>query len=136
VPGFPAPVAASASAAVPGTLAPELAALLTTIFQAQADAQQAQANATNANFIAFHTATAQALAARSGDKDSKLTAMKQRILQACVGQPVGEDYEAKAVYRELALEGGVRMDPKVLRRVSRILIKEGLHVAILFYIFE
>jgi hypothetical protein len=97
VPEFPAPGAipeglASTTAAVLGTLAPELAALLTTIFQAQADAQQAQANTTNANFIAFHTATVQALAAKSGDKDSKLTAMKQRILQACTGQPVMEDF--------------------------------------------
>ncbi len=34
-------------------------------------------------------------------------------------------------------EGGdVRRDPKVLRRVSRILNKEGLHFANLFYIFE
>ena len=31
---------------------------------------------------------------------------------------------------------GVRRDPKVLRRVSRILNKEGLHFANLFYIFE
>ncbi len=30
----------------------------------------------------------------------------------------------------------VGRDPKVLRRVSRILIKEGLHFANLFYIFE
>jgi hypothetical protein len=30
----------------------------------------------------------------------------------------------------------VRRDPKVLRRVSRILIKEGLHFANLIYIFE
>jgi len=30
----------------------------------------------------------------------------------------------------------VRRDPKVLRRVSRILNKEGLHFANLFYIFE
>jgi len=28
------------------------------------------------------------------------------------------------------------MDHKVLRRVSRILIKEGLHFANLFYIFQ
>jgi hypothetical protein len=88
------------------TAVPDLAALLTSIFQAQADAQQAQANVTNANFIAFHTATAQALAAKSGDKDSKLTAMKQRILQACAGQPVLDDFEAEAVYRDMALEGG------------------------------
>ncbi len=32
--------------------------------------------------------------------------------------------------------GAVRRDPKILRRVSRILIKEGLHFANLFYIFE
>ena len=31
---------------------------------------------------------------------------------------------------------GVRRDPKVLRRVSWILNKEGLHFANLFYIFE
>jgi hypothetical protein len=30
----------------------------------------------------------------------------------------------------------VRRDPKVLRRVSWILNKEGLHFANLFYIFE
>jgi hypothetical protein len=30
----------------------------------------------------------------------------------------------------------VRRDPKVLRRVSPILIKEGLHFTNLFYIFE
>ena len=30
----------------------------------------------------------------------------------------------------------VRRDPKVLRRVSQILIKEGLHFANPFYIFE
>ncbi len=106
MPIFPAPVAASTSTAVPGTLAPDLAAFLSTIFQAQADAQQAQANVTNANFIAFHTATKQALAAKSGDKDSKLMAMKKRILQACAGQPVLEDFEAEAVYRDMALEGG------------------------------
>ena len=48
---------------------PDLESLLTTIFQVQANAQLAQANATNANFIAFHTTT-QALAAKGGDKDS------------------------------------------------------------------
>jgi hypothetical protein len=37
----------------------------------------------------------------------------------------------------LLVEGEyVRRDPKVLRRVSWILIKEGLHFANLFYIFE
>jgi len=34
------------------------------------------------------------------------------------------------------LLGSVRRDPKVLRRVSRILNKESLHFANLFYIFE
>ena len=36
----------------------------------------------------------------------------------------------------VARESSVRRDPKVLRRVSWILNKEGLHFANLFYIFE
>ncbi len=39
-------------------------------------------------------------------------------------------------YKKNLLGYFVRRDPKVLRRVSRILNKEGLHFANLFYIFE
>jgi hypothetical protein len=44
-----------------------MAALISTILKAQADAQLAQTNANHANLIAFQTATAQALAAKGGD---------------------------------------------------------------------
>ncbi len=48
----------------------------------QLAANVAMAAEANANMIAFHTATAQALAAKNGDKDSKLTVAKKSILQA------------------------------------------------------
>ncbi len=40
------------------------------------------------------------------------------------------------VHQRWGIVGVARRDPKVLRRVSRILIKKGLHVANLFYIFK
>ena len=114
-------------------LAPELASFLSTIFQAQADAQMAQANATNANFIAFHTATAQALAGKSGDKDSKLTAAKQWILQACAGKLVLDEFEAEAVYWDMAIEGGTadaigRILQKGLKPIPLSPHKTNIHV--------
>jgi hypothetical protein len=57
------------------------AAVITAIIRSQNENQLAIAAASNASMIAFHTATAQALASKAGDKDSKLTAMKKRILQ-------------------------------------------------------
>ena len=56
VPAVPAPVA------VPGGL--DLAALISTLLKAQADAQLAQTNANHANLIAFRTATAHLGSAR------------------------------------------------------------------------
>jgi hypothetical protein len=58
----------------------DLATLLSTLLTAQAEAQLAQTNANHTNLIAFQMATAQALAAKSGDKDSKLMAAKRQIL--------------------------------------------------------
>ena len=55
----------------------DMAAMITAIIQSQNENQLAIAAASNASMIAFHTATAQALATKSGDKDSKLTAMKK-----------------------------------------------------------
>jgi hypothetical protein len=46
----------------------DMALLITTLLKGQSDAQVAQANANHANLIAFHTATAQALAAKGGNK--------------------------------------------------------------------
>jgi hypothetical protein len=80
----PAPVApVSAPAAVPGGL--DLAAIISTLLKAQTDTQLAQTNANHTNHIAFQTATAQTLTAKGGDKESKLTAAKKQILQACAG---------------------------------------------------
>jgi len=45
-------------------------------------------------------------------------------------------YVVTAANELLSASLTVRRNPKVLRRVSRILIKEGLHFANLFYIFE
>jgi hypothetical protein len=65
----------------------DMAVLISTLLMAQSEAQLAQINANHANLVAFQTATAQALAAKNGDKDSKLTAAKRQILQACAGMP-------------------------------------------------
>jgi hypothetical protein len=95
----PAPVAP-----VPGGL--DLAALISTLLKTQTDAQLAQNNANHANLIAFQTATAQALAAKGGDKESKLTAAKKRILQACAGIMYADEFVVEHVYQDLDAEGG------------------------------
>ena len=83
-----------------------MAALISTLLKAQADAQLAQTNANHANLIAFHTATAQALAAKGGDKESKLTTAKKRILQACGGVMHADEFMAEQVYQDMDAEGG------------------------------
>ena len=50
-------------------------------------------------------ATAQALATKSGDKDSKLKAMKKRILQACSGQGDTHLFCPAQVYQEMEAGG-------------------------------
>ncbi len=55
--------------------------------------------ASNASMIAFHTAAAQALAAKNGDKDSKLTVAKKKILQACCGQADKDTFTTPCQYR-------------------------------------
>jgi hypothetical protein len=63
-----------------------LGLLLTTMLQAQVDSQMVVAAANNANLIAFTIATAQALASKGGgNKETKMTVAKKRILQACSG---------------------------------------------------
>ncbi len=52
-------------------------AIIRTMMEAQLAANVAMAAAANANMIAFHTATAQALVAKNRDKDSKLTVAKK-----------------------------------------------------------
>jgi hypothetical protein len=93
-------------APVPVPAGLDVARLITTLLQAQSEAQLAQANANHANLIAFHTATAQALGAKGGDKDSKLTVAKRRILQACAGISHVDEFEAELVYHDMETEGG------------------------------
>jgi hypothetical protein len=80
--------------------------LIRTLFEAQTMAQVALAMAQNSNLIAFHTATAQALGSKSGDKDSKLTVAKNAILQACCRQADSTTFAAPVVYLDMEGEGG------------------------------
>ncbi len=76
------------------------------MMEAQSAANVAMAAAANLNMIAFHTATAQALAAKNGDKDSKLTMAKKSILQACCGHADKDTFETPVVYLDMDVEGG------------------------------
>jgi hypothetical protein len=102
-----------------------MAALISTLLKAQADAQLAQTNANHANLIAFQTATAQALAAtaKGGDKDSKLTAAKKRIPQACAGVMHADEFTAAQVYQDMDAEGGAS---EALGRILRKRLKPVL----------
>jgi hypothetical protein len=87
-------------------MGPDMELLITTLLKGQSDVQVAQANANHANLIAFHTATAQALAAKGGDKESKLTAAKRQILQACAGMTHVNEFEVEPVYWNMESKGG------------------------------
>ncbi len=84
----------------------DIAALITTLLKAQLEAQLAQTNANHINRIAFQTVTAQAMAAKGGDKESKLTAAKQRILQACAGIMHANEFEVEQIYWDVDTKGG------------------------------
>jgi hypothetical protein len=62
--------------------------------------------ASNANTITLHTTTAQALAAKNGDKDSKLMVAKKKILQACCGQADKDTFTTPVVIMDMDVEGG------------------------------
>jgi len=98
----------------------DMAAVITAIIQSQNENQLAIAAASNASMIAFHTATAQALAAKAGDKDSKLTAMKKRILQACSGQADSALFVPPQVYQEMEAEGS---STEAVGRILRSLLQ-------------
>jgi hypothetical protein len=125
VPAVPAPIAG------PGGL--DMALLISTLLKAQADAQLAQTNANHANLIAFQTATAQALAAKGGDKESKLTASKKRILQACAGIMHADEFTVEQVYQDMDAEGGAsealgRILRKRLKPVPLSPYKTNIHI--------
>ncbi len=83
-----------------------MVAIIRTMMEAQSAANVAMAAAANANMIAFHNATAQALAAKNGDKDSKLTVAKKSILQACCGHADKDTFETPVVYLDMDVDGG------------------------------
>ncbi len=80
--------------------------IFTALLKAQSDAQIAINEANHQNFIAFHMATVQALAAKGSDKDSKLTAANKRILQAGAGEADGDSFVPEPVFRKMDTEGG------------------------------
>ena len=98
----------------------DMAAVITAIIRSQNENQLAIAAASNASMIAFHTATAQALASKAGDKDSKLTAMKKRILQACSGQADSSLFVPPQVYQEMETEGS---SSEAVGRILRSLLQ-------------
>ncbi len=70
--------------------------------------------------MAYHTATAQSLAAKSGDKDSKLTTMKKRILQACSGHGDTPQFAPAQVYVDMEVEGS---SSEAVGRILRSLLQ-------------
>ncbi len=118
-------------ATVPGGL--DIAALITTLLKAQSEAQLALTNANHANLIAFQTVTAQALAAKGGDKESKLTAAKRRILQACAGITHADKFEVEQIYWDVETEGSSadalgRILRKCLKPVPLTSHKTNIHI--------
>ena len=116
---------------MPGGL--DLAALISTLLKAQADAQLAQTNANHAKLIAFQTVTAQALAAKGGDKESTLTAAKKQILQACAGIMYADEFVVEQVYQDIDAKGGVsdawgRTLRKRLKPVPLSPYKTNIHI--------
>ena len=67
------------------------------------------------------------------DADAFTKNLDGPAFEKCIRTLVGQDVHMKSYTSE---QGGCRRDPKVLRRVSRFLNREGLHFANLFYIFE
>ena len=98
----------------------DLATIITAIIQGQNENQLAIAAASNASMMAYHTATAQSLAAKSGDKDSKLTTMKKRILQACSGHGDTPQFAPAQVYVDMEIEGSTS---EAVGRILRSLLQ-------------
>jgi hypothetical protein len=100
---------------------------------AQSEAQLAQINANHVNLVAFQMTTAQALIAKNGDKDSKLTAAKRQILQACAGMPYADAFMPELVYHEMDAEGGAadavaRIHRKRLKPIHLSPHKTNIHI--------
>jgi hypothetical protein len=120
-------------APVTAPVGPDMASLITTLLKAQSYAQVAQVNTNHANLIAFQTATAQALAAKGRDKEFKLMAAKQRILQACAGITHVNKFEVEQVYWDMEAKGGSsdalgRILRKCLKPILLSPYKTNIHI--------
>jgi hypothetical protein len=105
--GVPRPAAGSVPVMEGKTASPpDVVTIIHMMMEAQSAANVTMLVASNANMIAFHTATAQALAAKNGDKDSKLTVAKKKILQACCGHAETDTFATPVVYLDMEVEGG------------------------------
>ena len=98
----------------------DIPVFITSILKKQAESQLAQLNANHANLLAFQTATAQALAEKSGNRESKLTGTKRRILQACTGTLHADEFQVEKVYHDLDVKGG---SPDALGQILRQRLK-------------
>ena len=102
---------------------PDIMTIIRTMMEAQSAANVAMSVAFNTNMIAFHTATAQALAAKNGDKDSKLTVAKKKILQACCGHADKDTFTTPGVYMDMDVEGGTTDAlGRILRRRMKTIV--------------
>ncbi len=106
---------------------------MATMLQAQTENQLAIAVASHTNMVAFHTATAQAIAAKAGIKDSRMTTLKRHILQACTGHGDATSFTTPPVYLEMETEGATseafaRILHQQLKPVPLTLHKTNIYV--------
>jgi hypothetical protein len=94
----------------------DIGAFMATMLQAQMENQLAIAAASHTNMVVFHMVTAQAIAAKAGDKDSRMTTSKQHILQACTGHGDATSFTTPLVYLEMETEGATS---EALARILR-----------------
>ncbi len=69
-------------------------------------------------------------------KDGDMLRTSMEKMATYIGTKYGDEAAQEWTSGKKITLSDVRRDPKILRRVSRILNKEGLHFANLFYIFE
>jgi hypothetical protein len=122
--GAPRPATGSVSIMGGGTTSPpNVIAIICAMMEAQLEANVAMSVASNENMIAFHTATAKALAAKNGDKDAKLTVAKKKILQACCGHADKDTFPTPVVYLDMDVKGGTTEAlGRILRRRMKTIV--------------
>jgi hypothetical protein len=111
----------------------DIGAFMATMLQAQTENQLDIAAVSHTNMVAFHMATAQAIAAKAGDKDSRMTTLKRHILQACTGHGDATSFTTPPVYLEMETEGATsealaRILCRQLKPVPLTLHKTNIYV--------